>query len=66
MLTQARLKAVFFYAPVVGVFIRKTGVTRWLYDLTGINYSKRRMLSGACCMMTQLVPSDTIVAQFPV
>jgi hypothetical protein len=24
------------------------------------------MLLGACCMMTQLVPSDTIVAQLPI
>jgi len=28
-------------------------------------YSNKRQLLAACCMMTQLVPSDTIVAQFP-
>ena len=31
-----------------------------------MGYSRRRMLLGACCMMTQLVPSDTIVAQLPI
>jgi hypothetical protein len=28
-------------------------------------YSNKRQLLAACCMMTQFVPSDTIVAQFP-
>ena len=28
-------------------------------------YSKSKLLLEARCMMTQLVPSDTIVAQFP-
>ena len=33
--------------------------------VTVMVYSNKRQLLAACCMMTQFVPSDTIVAQFP-
>ena len=35
------------------------------FTVTVINYSVSRLLFGARAMMTQLVPSDTKVAQFP-
>jgi hypothetical protein len=38
--------------------------TRTFTD-TVMVYSKSRLLLAACCIMTQFVPSDTIVAQFP-
>ena len=36
------------------------------FTVTVITYSRSKLLLGAACMMTQLVPSDTSVAQFPV
>ena len=49
---------------VVCAFSAYLAGTRTL-TVTVMVYSKRRMLFGAACIMTQLVPSDTIVAQFP-
>lgn len=33
--------------------------------MTGICYSSNKLLLDAACIIIQLVPSDTIVAQFP-
>jgi len=49
---------------VVWAFSAYFAGTRTL-TVTVMVYSKSRLLLAACCMMTQLVPSDTIVAQFP-
>ena len=49
---------------VVCEFSANFAGTRTL-TVTVMVYSKRRQLLAACCMMTQFVPSDTIVAQLP-
>ena len=49
---------------VVWAFSAYFAGTRTL-TVTVMVYSNKRQLLAAACMMTQLVPSDTIVAQFP-
>ena len=49
---------------VVWAFSANLAGTRTL-TVTVMVYSNKRQLLAACCMMTQFVPSDTIVAQFP-
>ena len=49
---------------VVWAFSANLAGTRTL-TVTVMVYSNKRQLLAARCMMTQLVPSDTIVAQLP-
>ena len=49
---------------VVWLFSTILAGTRTL-TVTVMGYSSKRQLLAAACMMTQLVPSDTIVAQLP-